>query len=242
MLAGLARARMLFGRFDDGARVARQALEAAAAADLPLVEGHARNTLGFSLAMTGAVDEGAAELREAIRIAREHDSLYDLGLGYVNYSDLLHVLGRSDEARAAALEGREAVAGRQPIVTLWLDMRLAELAFDVGEWERSEAFLPAPRRWTGTQSRLGISLRPRRAGRRPWRSRGRGRAAARARGEVRGIERAARHRAARSPRRRAAAAQAASSTRRAPLSRRGSTGSTTAARTRCARRSWPPPA
>ena len=159
VLAGLARARMLFGRFDEGARVARQALEAAAAADLPLVEGQARNTLGFSLAMTGAVEEGAAELREAIRLAREHDSLYDLGLGFINYSDMLHLLGRSDEARAAALEGREAVDGRQPIITLWLDMHLAEVAFDVGEWESSEAFLPAPRRWTGTQSRLGIALR-----------------------------------------------------------------------------------
>ena len=159
LLAGLARARMLVAHYGDAARVARQALEVAAAANLPLIEGYARNTLGLSLAMTGAVDEGAAELRKAIRIAREHHNLSDLGEAYLNYSDTLHKLGRSDEARAVAIEGREAVAGRRPISTLWLDMQIAEIEFDVGEWERSEASLPAPRRWTGAQSRLGIELR-----------------------------------------------------------------------------------
>ena len=98
-------------------------------------EGHARNTLGFSLAMTGEVDEGAEQLREAIRIARERDDLPDLGDAYVNYSDMLHILGRSDEARAIALEGREAVGDRRPIAIMWLDCQLAEFAYDVGDWE-----------------------------------------------------------------------------------------------------------
>ncbi len=50
------------------------------------------------LAMIGEVDEGAEQLREAIRIACERDDLPDLGDAYVNYSDMLHILGRSDEA------------------------------------------------------------------------------------------------------------------------------------------------
>ena len=159
VLAGLARALMLVGRYEHAAAAAREALQVAVAADMPLVEGHARNTLGLSLAMSGEADEGAAELREAIRLAREHDNLSDLGAAYLNYSDMLHSLGRADEAHAVAVEGRQAVAGRWPIATLWLDMQIAEIAFDVGEWELSETTLPAPRRWTGAQSRLGIGLR-----------------------------------------------------------------------------------
>ena len=159
LLAALARARMLIAHFRAAVGVAREALEASAAASLPLVEGHARNTLGFSLAMTGDVDEGAAELREAIRIAREHDNPGDLGEAYVNYADMLHILGRSDEAREVALDGREAVAGRRPIAVLWLDSKLAEIAFDVGDWDMAKASLPALQRWSGAQSRVGIGLR-----------------------------------------------------------------------------------
>jgi DNA-binding CsgD family transcriptional regulator len=123
------------------------------------IEGHARNTLGCSLGMSGDIEAGAAELRASIRISREQDDLSDVGSAYNNYADLLHLHGRSDEARAVALEGRDAVAGRRPNAVMWLEMQLAEIAFDVGEWELAEASLPTPRPWTGTQSRLGIGLR-----------------------------------------------------------------------------------
>jgi DNA-binding CsgD family transcriptional regulator len=159
LLAGLARGRMLDGRFGDGVETARKALDATIAAGMRSVEGHARNTLGFCLAMTGEVEAGAEQLREAIRIARELDSLPDLGDAYVNYSDMLHVLGRSDEARAVATEGREAIAGRRPIAMMWLDCQLAEFAYDVGEWELSEASLPDPQRWTGSHTRVNLGLR-----------------------------------------------------------------------------------
>jgi DNA-binding CsgD family transcriptional regulator/tetratricopeptide (TPR) repeat protein len=159
LLAALARAHMLVAHFEHAVGVARQALEVAVAANLPLFEGHARNTLGFSLAMTGEVDAGVAELREAIRIAREHDNLYDLAEAHDNYASMLHGLGRSDEARAVAVEGRQAVAGRRPISMLWLDSKIAEIAFDVGEWELAETSLPTLQPGTGTQSRVGILLR-----------------------------------------------------------------------------------
>ena len=159
LLAGLARGRMLDGRFTDSVEVARRALEATTAAGMRWAEGHARNTLGFSLAMTGDVEAGAEQLREAIRIARERDDLPDLGDAYVNYSDMLHVLGRSDEARAIATEGLEAVGSRRPIATLWLNCQLAEFAYDVGEWDVSEERLPDPQRWTGVHTRVNLGLR-----------------------------------------------------------------------------------
>ena len=159
LLAGLARGRMLDGRFVDSVETARQALDATIAAGLRWAEGHARNTLGFSLAMIGEIDEGAEQLRHAIRIARERDDLADLSDAYVNYSDMLHVLGRSDEARAITLEGRDVVGGRRPIATMWLDCQLSEFAYDVGDWEESEHRLPDPLRWTGVHTRVNLNLR-----------------------------------------------------------------------------------
>jgi DNA-binding CsgD family transcriptional regulator/tetratricopeptide (TPR) repeat protein len=159
LLAGLARGRMLDGRFGEGAEVARQALQVAAEGSIGSVESHARNTLGVCLAMTGDVEAGAAELREAARIAREHDHLTELADAYVNYSDMLHIVGRTAEARAVAAEGREAVGGRRPVATVWLDGKLAEFAFDAGEWELSDAHLPDPQRWTGTHTRMNLGLR-----------------------------------------------------------------------------------
>ena len=150
---------MLDGRFVDSVETARQALDATIAAGMRWAEGHARNTLGFSLAMIGEVDEGAEQLREAIRIARERDDLADLSDAYVNYSDMLHILGRSDEARAITLEGREVVGGRRPIAIMWLDCQLAEFAYDVGDWEESEHRLPDPLRWTGVHTRVNLDLR-----------------------------------------------------------------------------------
>jgi len=159
LLAGLARGRMLDGRFGDSVDAARRALDATIAAGMRWAEGHARNTLGFSLAMTGEVESGAEQLREAIRIARERDDLPDLSDAYVNYSDMLHILGRSDEARRVALEGREAVGTRRPIALMWLDCQLAEFAYDTGDWEMSEASLPDPHRWTGVHTRVNLNLR-----------------------------------------------------------------------------------
>jgi DNA-binding CsgD family transcriptional regulator/tetratricopeptide (TPR) repeat protein len=159
LLAGLARGRMLDGRFGDSVEAARSALDATIAAGMRWAEGHARNTLGFSLAMTGEVEAGAEQLREAIRIARERDDLPDLSDAYVNYSDMLHILGRSDEARQVALEGREAIGDRRPIATMWLDCQLAEFAYDTGDWAESEKRLPNAQRWTGVHTRVNIGLR-----------------------------------------------------------------------------------
>jgi DNA-binding CsgD family transcriptional regulator/tetratricopeptide (TPR) repeat protein len=159
LLAGLARGRMLDGRFSDSAETARRALDATIKAGMRWAECHARNTLGFSLAMIGEIEEGAEQLREAIRIARERDDLPDLADAYVNYSDMLHILGRSDEARAIALEGREMVADRRPIAIMWLDCQLSEFAYDVGDWEASERSLPDAKRWTGVHTRVNINLR-----------------------------------------------------------------------------------
>ncbi len=123
------------------------------------VEAHARNTLGFCLAMTGEVERGAEELREAIRIARERDHLPNLDEGYNNYADMLHIVGRTTEALAAVADGLEAIDGRRPVSMMWLACQRAEFEYDIGEWQLSEASLPAAKRWTGMQTRVNLGLR-----------------------------------------------------------------------------------
>jgi DNA-binding CsgD family transcriptional regulator/tetratricopeptide (TPR) repeat protein len=159
ILAALARRHMLDGKFNDGITVARKALDATIAAGMRSAECHARNTLGCCLAASGDVEAGSAELREAIRIARERGDMADLADAYTNFADVLHIMGRSDEARALAEEGRAQFEGRRPIAMLWLDCLLAEIAFDAGEWELSEAKLPDPQRWTGGHLRINLGLR-----------------------------------------------------------------------------------
>ena len=129
---------------------------------------------------------GAAELREAIRIAREHDDPSDLAEAYVNYADMLHMLGRSAEARAVAAEGREAVGGpsarRDDVARPASSPRSRST---VGDWEQAEAALPERRAMD-----RGADARRHRAaaggaGARPRRPRGGRRAARRARADRR---------------------------------------------------------
>ena len=122
-------------------------------------EGHARNTLGCSLAMVGDVDAGSDELREAIRIARERDDAVDLADGYTNFADMLHIMGRSQEALELAEEGRAEFAERRPIAVMWLDALLAEFLVDMGELDKAEARLPDPLRYTGGHVRVNLGLR-----------------------------------------------------------------------------------
>ncbi len=142
-------------------RSARRAARSSVCTDggMPIAEGHARNTLGVSLAATGDVEAGAAELRRAIELAIERDHIQDMSDAYVNFADMLHLVGRTAEAREITAEGRAAVGNRRPIAAMWLDAMAAELAFDAGDWDEAEERLPKPLRWTGTHTRLNLGLR-----------------------------------------------------------------------------------
>ena len=137
LLAGLARGRMLDGRFSDGVAGRAAGARRGGRAGMRAAEGHARNTLGFCLAMIGEVEPGAEQLREAIRIARERDHLPDLADAYNNYSDMLHVVGRTTEALEAVAEGLRGGRRAPAVSMMWLQCQRAEFEFDIGEWELS---------------------------------------------------------------------------------------------------------
>ena len=63
-------------------------------------EGVTLNALGIVSATRGDLDQGIAQLREALELAREVENPHDVGLAYVNLSHVLGLAGRLDEGVA----------------------------------------------------------------------------------------------------------------------------------------------
>ncbi|GAA4615796.1 LuxR family transcriptional regulator [Actinoallomurus liliacearum] len=97
---------MIQCHFRESVASCREAIEVATAVGARDIEGHARNTMGVSLAMLGEMTAGLAELAEALRSAKEREDAWELGRAYVNYTEAL--LWAGDWAKAAEL-GMEGV-------------------------------------------------------------------------------------------------------------------------------------
>ena len=109
-LSGLGQILMLLARFRESRPLCEEAIAMARAAGDVVQEGHARNTLGFDLVMLGQPDEGIAELRAALRIAREAVVPDDIGRAYVNLCEALDACGRTTEALETTTEGIEVAS------------------------------------------------------------------------------------------------------------------------------------
>jgi DNA-binding CsgD family transcriptional regulator/tetratricopeptide (TPR) repeat protein len=68
-------------------------------------EGVTLNALGIVSATRGDLDQGIAQLREALEIAREVANPHDVGLAYVNLSHVLGLAGRLDDGIALCQGG-----------------------------------------------------------------------------------------------------------------------------------------
>jgi ATP/maltotriose-dependent transcriptional regulator MalT len=148
LLGFVAKTRVLQGKFRDAVTVAREALEVSRAVGDRAGEVSAFDALGLGLIYLGDIDEGHECLRHAIAIARAEGRLDAMGIAYLNLADALHLRGRPDEALEVALEGLELSRGRSG---KWLNMLLAELALDRGDWNDVEAHLPPGERVVGNQ-------------------------------------------------------------------------------------------
>lgn len=140
LLAWLARARMLQGRYSDTIRAAREARAIAEALGDDELRGRALNPLGVAEMASGAVPEGVAVLREALTIARERGALLEIGSVGTNLADRLHLAGRSEEALAVA---RSVIADFAPtgVSHTWVSLLVAEIAFETGDWEECRRIL-----------------------------------------------------------------------------------------------------
>ena len=149
LVAAKGRARMLQGRFDEATAISRDALAAANAIGDTTVETRALNTIGVALAGSGDVGGGAASLREALDLAREKELPNEQARAYVNLADVLHVAGRSDEALTVAQRGLEELDARG-FGSDWLQLLVAEINFEIGDWEAARRAMPPDgRRYVG---------------------------------------------------------------------------------------------
>ncbi|HZO77948.1 MAG TPA: AAA family ATPase [Solirubrobacteraceae bacterium] len=150
LLSWLARTRFLRGRFREAIRDAEEAHEAVLALGDGYGETEVLNTLGMTKIALGQVEEGEADLRRAIELARAKDDLEDLAYAYSNLADLLAIAGRVKEALSTAREGLAAVPSRMRDTHDWLMLTVSGLAFESGDWRLARAHLdPLPSRLDG---------------------------------------------------------------------------------------------
>ena len=141
LMAWLARTRFLRGRFREAIAAGEPALAAAIETGDRHVEGEVLNTLGIAEIGLGQVDEGVELLERAIQISRETDDLDNLGYAYSNLADMLSLAGHTLEALDKAQEGLAAIPRRLPRLHDWLELTVAQLAFEAGDWDLMRAHL-----------------------------------------------------------------------------------------------------
>jgi DNA-binding CsgD family transcriptional regulator/tetratricopeptide (TPR) repeat protein len=144
LLAWLARTRFLRGRFRSAQSDGEEALALAVAVGDRVAEMDVLNTLGMTHIALGEVDEGVSGLRRSIEIARETDSVDELGYSYSNLADLLNLRGRTREAHDVAKEGLAAVPRHLAFARNWILLTLSELELEAGDWEAARAHLGTP--------------------------------------------------------------------------------------------------
>jgi tetratricopeptide (TPR) repeat protein len=140
-LAGQAAVLLLRERFAESLTRAEQALAIARALGARCEEGHALNTYGVDLALTGHVEDGLAALREALRIGGEIGNLEDQCRAYCNLAELLIRAGQTAEAADIALAGYDFARRHglersgAPIIAANAVAALARL----GRWDEAHA-------------------------------------------------------------------------------------------------------
>ena len=145
ILSRQAKIAMLQGRFSEVLPSARAALAAATEADAgPRAD--ALNAMGLSLILLGEVEEGSADLREAIAVSPVG---FERTSAWSNLADALHLVGRPDEAITAARQGLEDVTGNGR-GSDWMSMTLGEIQWDLGDWTAARRHMsPVDRRHSG---------------------------------------------------------------------------------------------
>jgi DNA-binding CsgD family transcriptional regulator len=135
VLSWIARTQVLRGHYREAIAEGEPALAMARDLDLPIIVGGTLNTLGMARIALGEVDAGEALLREAIRLAREHEDIDDLATAYSNLADLLGLAGRTGDALAVIEEGLSEVHTRLGQSFGWMVLSHSMRAFEAGKWD-----------------------------------------------------------------------------------------------------------
>jgi DNA-binding CsgD family transcriptional regulator/tetratricopeptide (TPR) repeat protein len=136
-LGTLAGVMMVAGRRAESLPVAEQALTLARSVGSPAAVVRAVTVIGIDLAYLGHGAEGVARLREAVRLAEEVGDHLGLERAYVNFTDVLTMLGRARESAELAQAGLEATRGHGIYSPLLVANRL-EALLAIGDWDEAD--------------------------------------------------------------------------------------------------------
>ena len=140
-VAGLAQILMLAARFEESRELTEEALTIARAVGARAIEGHALNTRGLDRSAAGEIDEGLADMDEALRIAEDVENVDDICRTYANRVWILDVGGRLDEALAVGEAGVEISEGLglMRFFGAHLLCNMADYLYRLGRWDECEA-------------------------------------------------------------------------------------------------------
>jgi DNA-binding CsgD family transcriptional regulator/tetratricopeptide (TPR) repeat protein len=141
ILEGKARFLLLQGRYEEARDAGEEALRAADAAGVEGTKSGVLSRLGLARFFFGEFEEGIGEMRESVELARRAGSNDEIATAFLNYSDALHLAGRTEEGLELAEKGAaEVTPGDRSQV--WLDCLRSELLYELGRWDEAEAILP----------------------------------------------------------------------------------------------------
>jgi DNA-binding CsgD family transcriptional regulator/tetratricopeptide (TPR) repeat protein len=150
--------KLLQGRFGEMEPIAKRAIEMADALDLKLVKAGVLNRFGPALFPLGDPERGEEMMREGLELAKRYGAPDDLAVAYVNYADVLHVFGRSEDGLRLLDEGIPRIEGIDRS-SRWLALLRAEINFALGNWREAAADLPPVRGLALTNTRVNSNLR-----------------------------------------------------------------------------------
>lgn len=152
VLAGLAQALMLDGRFAAAERVAGEAITVARTVgkEARPEEGHAICSLGIIRAWGTGPEDAPALLAEARGIAEELHLIDDLFRASANATTALALLGRRDESIAVAREGIDLAksAGLEAVYGNFLRGNVANILFLAGRWDEAREMSRTALEWS----------------------------------------------------------------------------------------------
>ena len=134
---------MLAGRSVEATVVCNEAIRIAEQVGAPMIEGHARNSLGSTLVGTGHPDEGIEQLHLARALAFQTRSWADVARAAINEGGALQTLARHEEALALSLDGAELARehGLDRCFGAFLRLNGCESLWALGRWDEIEAQL-----------------------------------------------------------------------------------------------------
>ncbi|HEY1593456.1 MAG TPA: AAA family ATPase [Solirubrobacteraceae bacterium] len=145
VMSWLARMRFLRGRYRHAIGEGEAALEEAVAVGDRHAEGEILNTLGMARISIGDVEPGVGLLRRSIEIGKQMHDLDNLGYAYANLADMLGLhAARTREGIEVAEEGLATIPRRMPRQHDWLMLTVAQLSFEVGDWDKARTHLAPP--------------------------------------------------------------------------------------------------